>query len=38
MNDPIANFLGSHDETLKGRYLMLQVGKESFGIEIMYVI
>jgi purine-binding chemotaxis protein CheW len=38
MDDSIANFVDGDDETLKGRYLTLQVGKETFGIEIRYVI
>jgi len=38
MDDSIANYLDGDDETLKGRYLTLQVGKETFGIEIRYVI
>lgn len=38
MDNSTANFLSGDDETLKGRFLTFQVGKETFGIEIRYVI
>jgi Chemotaxis signal transduction protein len=38
MDESKESFFGGNDETLKGRYLTLQVGKETFGIEIRYVI
>ena len=38
MDDSIANFSSEDDETLKGRFLTFQVGKEMYGIEIRYVI
>ena len=38
MNETLAENFETGEETMKGRYLTFQVGKETFGIEIKYVI
>lgn len=38
MDELIKNYSDSNEETMNGRFLTLQVGKETYGIEIRYVI
>lgn len=37
MNDTFITEMASGEDTLSGRYLTFQIGKELFGIEIRYV-
>jgi len=38
MNETSAKYVEKDEDTLNGRYLTFQVGKETFGIEIRHVI
>lgn len=38
MDELIKNYSGGNEETLDGRFLSFQVGKETYGIKIRYVI
>lgn len=38
MDDLIENYSDSNEETMSGRFLTFQVGKETYGIKIRYVI
>ena len=38
MDETSAKYVEKDEDTLNGRYLTFQVGKETFGIEIRHVI
>ena len=38
MTDVVENIMGVEEDTQKGRFLTFSLGKESYGIEIKYVI